>query len=80
MGILVISWATGRTVSSASGAQFGLFTYSVISGTEIEITDYPTSATGAVSIPATIDGKPVKSIGSLAFKNCTGVTSVTIPA
>ncbi len=58
---------------------FGLFTYRVVGGTTVEITDYPTSATGPVVIPAQIDGKPVTSIGSYAFYNCTGLTSVTIP-
>ena len=35
--------------------------------------------TGAVAIPATLGGKPVTSIGSYAFYNCSGLTSVTIP-
>jgi len=48
-------------------------------GTAITITDYPDSATGAVVIPATINGKPVTRIGVYAFSGCTEVTSVTIP-
>ena len=32
-----------------------------------------------IEIPATYDGKPVTSIGSQAFYNCFGLTSVTIP-
>ncbi len=35
--------------------------------------------TGAVTIPSTLDGKPVTSIGILAFYVCSGLTSVTIP-
>ncbi len=35
--------------------------------------------TGAVTIPATLGGKPVTSIGRLAFNDCSGLTSVTIP-
>ena len=35
--------------------------------------------TGALTIPATIGGKMVKSIGDYAFRDCSGLTSVTIP-
>jgi len=34
---------------------------------------------GAVTIPSTLGGKPVTSIGSSAFRNCSSLTSVTIP-
>ena len=37
------------------------------------------SPTGAVTIPSTLGGKPVTSIGLSAFYNCSGLTSVTIP-
>ena len=60
--------------------QFELFTYQIVGGTTIEITDYPESATGAVVIPAEIVGKPVTSIGYQAFYNCWRLTSVTIPS
>ena len=45
----------------------------------ITITGY-TGSGGAVSIPNTINGLPVTSIGASAFDNCTSLTSVTIPA
>ena len=35
--------------------------------------------TGTVTIPSTLGGKPVTSIGSSAFSGCGGMTSVTIP-
>ena len=35
--------------------------------------------TGALSIPATLGGKPVTSIGEYAFYDCIGLKSVTIP-
>jgi len=37
------------------------------------------SPTGAVTIPSTLGGKPVTSIGLGAFSYCSGLTSVTIP-
>ena len=35
--------------------------------------------TGAVTIPSTLGGKPVTSIGEAAFAYCSGLTNVTIP-
>ena len=35
--------------------------------------------TGAITIPSTLGGKPVTSIGDYAFKHCDNLTSVTIP-
>jgi hypothetical protein len=58
--------------------QFGDFTYTD-DGLSITITDYPTTATGAVVIPETIAGKPVTAIGSYAFSGCASVTDVMIP-
>jgi hypothetical protein len=45
----------------------------------ITITGY-TGSGGAVTIPSTITGLPVTSIGNSAFSYCTNLTSVTIPA
>ena len=44
--------------------------YSVLKGTV---------STGAVVIPATYNGLPVTTIGFEAFRDCSGITSVTIP-
>jgi hypothetical protein len=73
---LAILWLSAAPLCAE---QFGLFTYQVI-GNTVEITDYPTSETGDVDIPAEIAGKPVTSIGQSAFYNCTGLTGVTIPS
>jgi hypothetical protein len=64
---------------SLSAQQFGLFTYRVANGNIVIITHYPTDATGEVVIPAKIDGKPVTVIDGRAFRDCSGLTSVTIP-
>lgn len=66
-------------VSPLLADQFGDFTYTD-NGTSITITDYPTTAVGAVDIPASIVGKPVTAIGSLAFQFCGSLTSVAIPS
>ena len=50
-----------------------------IKGDAITITDCDTGASGALTIPATIKGNPVTSIGERAFYNCEGLTSLTIP-
>lgn len=39
----------------------------------------PTTTQGAITIPSTLGGCPVASIGSFAFDRCVGLTSVTIP-
>jgi hypothetical protein len=61
----------------AQAAQFGDFQYTS-TGTAVNITKY-TGPGGAVTIPDTIQGMPVTSIGEYAFNGCTGLTSVVIP-
>ena len=41
--------------------------------------DIPASTLGAITIPSTLGGYPVTSIGVRAFYCCSGLTSVTIP-
>src|SRR6516225_8130382 len=53
------------------------FTYTNINGT-ITITGY-TGPGGNVTIPSTITGLPVTSIGAYSFQLLTNLTSVTIP-
>jgi hypothetical protein len=45
----------------------------------ITITGYSGSG-GAVTLPSTINGLPVASIGQYAFESCSNLTSITIPA
>ena len=53
--------------------------YEAIGGKSITITKYIGNAT-SVSIPATIDGLPVTTIGNEAFSGCTSLTIVTVPS
>jgi hypothetical protein len=53
------------------------FSYTTNNGT-VSITNY-TGSGGAVTIPSTINGLPVTSIGDDAFYDCASLTRVTIP-
>ena len=72
------AWAETETVGGYT------WTYQ-INGDRAEIyKDYRSPAispspTGAVTIPSTLGGKPVTSIGEHAFYECSGLTNVTIP-
>ena len=55
----------------------GYYTYSV-SGGKATITDVGTSISGDITIPSTLGGYPVTSIGEDAFYGCRSLTSVTI--
>jgi hypothetical protein len=70
-----------------SGYMGGQFTWGpwnlecTLDGDEVTIDNCPTSASGAMSIPETIEGHPVVEIGLNAFRDCTLLTgSVVIPA
>ena len=54
------------------------WSYEVYNG-EAEVSSIPKSTSGAVTIPSTLGGCPVTSIGSSAFYRCSGLASVTIP-
>ena len=54
------------------------FTFTTNGDNTITITKY-TGSGGAVTIPDTINGLPVTSIGSDAFNSCFGLTSIAIP-
>ena len=57
---------------------YGDYEYGKYSDGGIVITRYNGSES-VVTIPSTIDGKPVTNIGVGAFANCKNLTSVTIP-
>jgi len=57
---------------------YGPYTY-IDNGADITIIGYKGSG-GAVTIPSTINKKPVTKIGDKAFYLCIGLTSVTIPS
>lgn len=67
-------------LSTANGiaAQSGIFTYTD-NGSNISITDCSSAASGEISIPATIVGKPITRIEDRAFTELYSITKVTIP-
>ena len=73
-----VDWAS-LFASKAEAATYDIYTYEVDSDGTIIITDCKESAKGAITIPSEIDGKSVTSIGYWAFRDCTGLTSITIP-
>ena len=52
--------------------------YEIKSGT-VTITGFDKKASGALTITATIEGKPVTSISERAFRDCSSLNSITIP-
>ena len=46
---------------------------------EVTITGCDISLSGDIVLPSKIEGKPVTSIGSSAFRGCSSLTSITIP-
>ena len=78
-----------KTIYIPNGAQLGAYaipdtaakiTYTVDSSNNVKITEIELSTgQNTVDIPATIDGKPVTSIGERAFQSCSELTSITIP-
>ena len=62
---------------SADDYTSGDYTYTVSDG-KATITDY-TGSGGDITIPSTLGGYPVTTIGEVAFYECYGLTSVTIP-
>jgi len=52
--------------------------YEIKDGT-VTITGCDERVSGALTIPATVEGKPVASLGDFAFAGCTSLTSITIP-
>ena len=75
--ILLICLIAGMLPIEADAATEGYYTYSVSNG-EATITGVSTSISGAITIPSTLGGYPVTSIGDDAFFGCSSLQSITI--
>ncbi len=76
--LIITAMPLGAFEFKASALSEGYYTYSVSDG-KATITDVSTSVRGAVTIPSTLGGYPVTSIGDDAFYHCDSLTSITIP-
>ena len=63
---------------TASAETYEYYTYEVSDG-EATITDVSESISGDITLPSTLGGYPVISIGDWAFEDCSSLKSVTIP-
>ena len=75
IAVCTILFAFGMV--NALAATNGIYTYSVSNG-EATITKCSTSANGDITIPATLGGYPVTTIGRSAFNNCYSLVNITI--
>lgn len=70
---------TDRTIAESESSK-NYFTYEIIEGDKIAITEYHGSnELHDIKIPASIDGREVTSIGDEAFKGLSNIRSVTLP-
>ncbi|MDD3364991.1 MAG: leucine-rich repeat protein [Syntrophomonas sp.] len=76
IGIIIAAIMLGFS-DQVQAAQEGDYTYTVTEDGKAEITKY-TGTGGDVTIPSTLGGVNVTSIGNYAFFNCTGLTNITI--
>ena len=70
---------TSPTWNGYSVGNLNEFTYTTAAN-EITITGYPKSASGPITIPATLDELPVVAIGNAAFQDCQELTSIGTPS
>ena len=78
--LLVLALALVVTIKDKTyAATYGNLTYEVKNDGTIKITDCNENASGALTIPDTINGKKVTGIGKNAFEDCSSLTGITIP-
>jgi len=77
--VVMVFSAIPFTGTIAAALTEGDYTYTV-NNSEATITDCVSSVSGEITIPSTLGGYPVTTIGVSAFEGCTGVTSVIIPS
>ena len=76
--LFCLAFTTGLFSITASAEESNCYTYSV-SNNRATITGCDKSISGNITIPSTLGDYPVTSIGSSAFRDCSSLTSITIP-
>lgn len=79
LALLMITGVFAVVPFTASAATSGDYVYKVLEDGTAEITKYKGSDK-CITIPETLDGYSVTSIGYEAFLGCTSLTSITIPS
>ena len=77
--IVLCTALTAFFVVNSAAATQDVYTYTVTDG-KATITDVATTASGDITVPATLGGYPVTAIGTYAFEGCTSLTGVTLPS
>lgn len=77
LSIVIIFCALPFGTLTVSALSEGYYTYTVSNG-EAEIIECNSSINGDITIPLTLGGYPVTTIGEYAFRNCNSLTSITI--
>ena len=72
------TWAETEIVDGIEW-QYGVWNGIAYVAGSVYQTAIPQNTTGAITIPSMFGGYPVRGIGAWSFRNCTGLTSVTIP-
>lgn len=78
IALLMVVLAVGIFSTTAHAETEGYLTYTVTDG-KATITGYPTNLYGGLTIPSTLGGYPVTSIGDKGFYYNLGLSSVIIP-
>ena len=73
MAVITVFLFCGAAVAATDG----IYTYEVSDG-EATITGCDNLVIGSITIPSTLGGYPVTSIGDWAFSDCSKLTSITI--
>ena len=78
LGVWMVIAVLCCLANSLTADTSGIFTYED-KGECVTIIRCSGTAVGSIQIPATINGKPVTSIGDGVFAGCTSLPSITIP-
>lgn len=78
VALMLCALPLGAFTLTASAATEGYYTYE-ISNDAATITDVDESISGDITIPSTLGGYPVTSIGNHAFSGCSNLTGINIP-
>ena len=77
--ILLLWWCFPVSAEAGTEHTEGYYTYTVTNG-DATIISVDKNISGAVTVPQSLGGYPLKAIGNSAFENCAELTAITLPA